>query len=117
MERDQMLADDEASVETAVGRHARGMPEKWYQRGHEDGMAWAMETATREQLEAAAEALVAADGGLAADLQLGSACTFILGESEDKKIHAEVTVDHAAYLQGWAGALVEAWQFLQRVQG
>jgi hypothetical protein len=117
MERDQLLADEEASVKTAVGRHAQGMREKWYQRGHEDGTAWAMETATREQLGAVAEAVAATGGGVAAELQLASACTLILSESGDKKIDAEITIDHDAYVQGWAWALVEAWQFLQRVQG
>jgi hypothetical protein len=114
MDPDQMRAEHDASVDMVPGRHAQGMREKWYQRGHEDGMAWAMVTATREQLRKAAEAF--ADGGVAAELQMASACTFILGESEDKKIHAEVTIDHDAYLHGWAEALLEAWQFLERTR-
>jgi hypothetical protein len=105
------------SVNTTAARYAPGVREKWYVRGHQDGTVWAMETATREQLGVVAEAIAASESAVRADIQLASACTLILGESENKKIAAEVTIDHDAYVQGWACALLGAWQFLQRVQG
>lgn len=43
-------------------KRLQGAKERWYQRGHEDGMQWAVETATREELWIVATTLGERDG-------------------------------------------------------
>ena len=109
--------------------------ERWYQRGHEDGMQWAIEMATRQELQIVATKMADLKG-----LQLVEEAnrwhdpmhkrrfpssfhleehleTWITSDNGDRDVltseeqeHARSQVDEAGYLEGWRDSIKEIWE-------
>ncbi len=113
--------------------------ERWHQRGHEDGMQWAIEIATRQELQMVTTEMADLKGPqlvneahpekwwppnpgrkqkfptsfhLEEHLE-----TWIVRDNGDSDVltseeqeHARSQIDEAAYLEGWRDAIKEIWE-------
>jgi hypothetical protein len=102
----------------------------WYLRGQKDGEEWAVDRATREELEAAHDAF-ALDVGSLVDLlpqsfSLDDRLSYWVAEDSDETAVPEYQhsqgywralegVDKESYLQGWWGAVRELWETVSSV--
>jgi len=86
-----------------------------YDRGHEDGMQWGVEEATRADLQEAAETFRGCEGRQMAEWNADhtadsySESPWLPGVNWWKYDHALEAADPYAYLEGWRDALVELW--------
>jgi len=108
-----------------LAERLKNLKGQWYERGHEDGLAWGVDKATRVELQAAGKgesvAVESADNRIRVwvlrDLGMDKTPAVYGSEEGRRFTQAIEDVDNDAYVAGWRDALAELWKAVAPLVG